>query len=209
VLVANRTYDRAERLAGRLGGSAVHFDTLAGSLVEADIVVCSTGAPHIVLHTDTVAAAMQRRAGRPLLVIDLAVPRDADPEIRSLPGVYLTDLDDLESLVAERHPATVADREAAQAIVAETTAEFLEWRRARRAAPVIRALRAEAEAICREQLEKTLRRMGEITPEQEQAIEKLAQSLAGKLLHRPIDCLRKGEGEQVRLIESIYGLNPD
>lgn len=206
VLVANRTYPRAERLAARLGGSAVHFDALADSLSEADIVICSTGAPHIVLHGDTIQQIMQTRPDRPLLVIDLAVPRDADPQIRSLPGVSLKDMDNLETLVAQRHPTTAAERQAAEAILSEVTGEFLSWRRARRAAPIIRALQENVEAACREQVEKTLRRLGDIPPEQKQALEVMAHSLAKQLLHHPIATLREGDGERIQLIEDIFGL---
>lgn len=138
VLVANRTYDRAERLAATLGGRAVHFDALADNLAAADIVICSTGAPHLVLRADDVRRALDLRrspclpvsASPLLLVADLAVPRDADPAIGAIPGVRLADIDDLEALVQANHPLAVAARQQAEGIVAEELAGFRAWQAA-------------------------------------------------------------------------------
>ncbi|MGC8782560.1 MAG: glutamyl-tRNA reductase, partial [Anaerolineae bacterium] len=162
VLVANRTYDRAERLAAALGGRAVRFDALVENLAAADIVICSTGAPHLVLHADDVRRALQLRPQPPapgprLLIVDLAVPRDADPAIAAIPGVRLADIDDLEAIVRANHPLAVAVRRAAEEIVAVELAGFRAWLAARCCAPLIQALRARADAICQAEVEKTLR----------------------------------------------------
>lgn len=212
VLIANRTYQRAQKLALALGGQAVHFDALEENLVEADIVVCSTGAPHTVLHTEQVREAMSARPDRPLLVADLAVPRDADPDIGGIPGVRLVDIDDLESLVQTYHPLTVAVRRSAEEIVQEELREFRDWYDARLSVPVIRALRERAEAICQTEVERTLRRLGDLTPQQRQAVEAMGQAIVGKLLHEPTVCLKEpppgvSRDECLDLTQKLFGLS--
>ena len=212
VLVANRTFERAQKLAQSLGGRAVHFDALAENLAEADIVICSTGAPHIVLHVEEVQRAMAARPDRPLLVADLAVPRDADPAIGHLPGVRLADIDDLDTLVQTRHPLAAAVRQAAEAIVRDELDDFRAWYDARLSVPVIRALRSKADAIRQAELERTLRRLGDLTPQQQRAIEAMSQAIIGKLLHDPIIRLKEpppgiSRAECARLTQTLFGLN--
>ena len=221
VLVANRTYDRAERLAANLGGRAVRFDALAENLAAADIVICSTGAPHLVLHADDVRRAL---AARPspnpqsptpnphLLVVDLAVPRDADPAIGAIPGVRLADIDDLEAIVRANHPLAAGVRDAAEAIVREELDGFRSWLAARCCAPVIQALRARADAICQAEVEKTLRKLGDLTPRQQELVAALARAVANKLLHEPIVHLKapadgRTPAEMLRAAEALFGLD--
>jgi glutamyl-tRNA reductase len=211
-LVANRTYERAQKLAKNLGGRAVHFDALPQNLVEADIVICSTGAPHTVLHLAEVQQAMAVRPERSLLVVDLAVPRDADPAIGQLQGVRLTDIDDLEALVQANHPLAVAVRQAAESIVAEELADFKAWGEARLSVPVIRALRARAEAIRQAELERTLRRLDDLTPQQQRAIEAMGQAIVNKLLHEPIVHIKNpppgvSRAEYTNLAQTLFALN--
>jgi glutamyl-tRNA reductase len=212
ILVANRTYERAQKLAKNLGGRAVHFDALPQGLVEADIVICSTGAPHTVLHVADVQAATAARLERLLLVVDLAVPRDADPEIGHLPGVRLTDIDDLEALVQANHSLMMAVRQAAEAIVAEELADFKAWGEARLSVPLIRALRARADAICQAELRRTLPRLGDLTPQQQRAIEAMGQAIVNKLLHEPIVHLKNpppgiSRSDYADLAQSLFALN--
>jgi glutamyl-tRNA reductase len=212
VLVANRTYQRAEKLARSLGGQAVHFDALAENLVHADIVICSTGAPHIVLHVEDVLAALAARPDRPLLLVDLAVPRDADPGIGELPGVRLADIDDLETQVQAHHPLAVAVRRGAEAIVRDELNNFGVWYDARLSVPVIRALRERADAICQAELERTLHRLGDLTPHQRRAIEAMGHAIVGKLLHEPIVHLKNpppgiSHAEYLDLTQTLFGLN--
>ena len=219
VLIANRTYERAQKLARNLGAAhatAVHFDALPESLVEADIVICSTGAPHTVLHTGMVQSAMQQRPKRPLLVADLAVPRDADPEIGCLVGVTLTDLDDLEALTQVRHPLTAEILEAAQELCRQGAADYEEWLATRQRVPVIQALRTKANLICEQELEHTLRRLGpDLSADQQRAIRVMAQAIVNKLLHEPINAI-KDPPEDVSSeayldwVQNFYGLKvPD
>ena len=215
VLVANRTFDRAQKLAQLLGlqhAAAVHFEALPEQLREADIVICSTGAPHLVLHKPIVAAALQGQPGRAMLVADLAVPRDADPEIAQIPGVRLVDIDGLDRLVQSVDPINSATRQAAANLVAGGVAEFVQWCRARQAAPLIRALRARADEICAAQIAHTLRRIGDVSPDQQEAIEKMAQAIVNQLLHSPINYVKahpddlQAETAQA-LVQHMFELN--
>ncbi len=211
VLVANRTYDRAERLARALCGTAVHFDALPASLLEADLIVCSTGAPHFVLRYEDVAHAMELRGGRPLLVVDLAVPRDADPAIAALPGVQLVDVDDLTGWVQRRDPLAAQTLDDVETIVAQASAEFAAWLAARQAVPVIQALRLHVEGICSAEADRALQRMGELTPEQRDAVAAMAHAIAAKLLHRPVVNLKSppegmSHGEIAYFTQELFGL---
>ncbi|MBI5565764.1 MAG: glutamyl-tRNA reductase [Chloroflexi bacterium] len=212
VLVANRTFDRAQKLAVELKGRAVHFDALADSLIDADIVICSTGAPHVVLHCEAVERAMQARSQQPMLIVDLAVPRDADPPIGALPNVRLTNIDDLESIVRVKHPLTLEVREQAEAIVAAELAEFDRWRASRSSAPTIQALQAKAHTISQREIDHTLRRLNDLTPEQQQAIQIMGEAIANKLLRDPILLLKQPpptmtRAEWTSVIATVFGLN--
>jgi glutamyl-tRNA reductase len=125
VLVANRSFDRAESLAAEIGGQAVRFEDRLEALAGADIVVSSTGCPELILHRAEVASVMARRAGRPLVLIDIAVPRDLDPEIATLPNVYLYDIDDLETIVRENTKQREQELTACRRIIATHAAEVM------------------------------------------------------------------------------------
>lgn len=210
IMVANRTFERAQKLAQNLNGTAVHFDALDESLTRADIVICSTGAPHIVLHAGTVAKAQQTRGGRPLLVADLAVPRDADPQIAAIPNVRLANIDDLASVVTS-HPLTVSVCQAADAIVRQELENFCRWCAARRCASVIQAMHAKAEGIYQAEVEETLRRMGPLTPRQRELMQSLGRAIVNKLLHEPTVQLRelpreKDVSSYIEVVQELYGL---
>ena len=211
VMIANRTYERAEKLAKNLNGIAVHFDALDQVLTRADIVICSTGAPHIVLHADVIAKAQVARGERPLLVADLAVPRDADPNIASIPGVQLANIDDLEIIVKTGHPLTASIYQEVEAIVNQELEGYCRWVRARRCVPVIQALHDKAETIYQAEVEQTLRRLGPLTPRQERLVQAMGKAIASKLLHEPTVRLRELSPEEdipdyLELVQDLYGI---
>jgi glutamyl-tRNA reductase len=211
VIIANRTYERAEKLAKNLNGIAVHFDALDEVLTQADIVICSTGAPHIVLHADAVARAQAARGGRPLLVADLAVPRDADPGIASIPSVQLVNIDDLDIVVKTSHPLTASIYQEVETIVRQELEGYCDWVRARRCVPVIQALTDKAESIYQAEVEQTLRRLGPLTPHQERLVQAMGKAIASKLLHEPIVHLRELSPEEdipnyLELVQNLYGI---
>jgi glutamyl-tRNA reductase len=156
--------------------------------------------------------AMHARPGHPLLVTDLAVPRDADPAIGDLPDVQLADIDDLDALVQAHHPLAVAVRQAAEEIVRDELSGFWTWYDARLSVPVIQALQARASAIRQAELERALRRLGDLTPQQQRAVEVMAQAIIGKLLHEPIVHLKHpppgiSRAEYIDLTQMLFGLN--
>jgi glutamyl-tRNA reductase len=184
-VVANRGADRAERLARRLGGQAAPLEQAASAVAEADVVVASTGAPGLVLRRADVAVALRERKGRPLFLIDLAVPRDLDPAIGELDGCYLYDIDDLEAVVAETLAGRRREAERAERIVAEEAKRFREWHASLDVVPAIASLRARAEEIRRAELRRAEARLGRLTEAERSVVESLTAQIVNKLLHLP------------------------
>jgi len=212
ILVANRTFERAQKLAASLAGQAVHFDQLPRYLAQADIVICSTGAPHTVLHTPAVQEAMATRPARPMLVADLAVPRDVDPEVAQIHGVHLCDIDDLDHLVRAHHPLAASTRSRAEEIAQEELACFEIWIENRRNADLICALNRHANRIVQAQVQKTTCKLGDLTPRQQQAIEKMGLAIASQLLRQPIQHLKtypeNPTGAQLEeMIHELFGIS--
>ncbi|HKJ71703.1 MAG TPA: glutamyl-tRNA reductase, partial [Gammaproteobacteria bacterium] len=208
IFVANRTLERAEELAEELGGHALGLDAVAETLGEVDVVVSSTGAPGTVVERAWLEAAQKRRKRQPLFLVDLAVPRDIPEDAERLPGIYLYSVDDLEAVVEENLKARHKEAEHAEEIVEATVAEFLQWLRNQEVVPTIKAMRAKAEAIRAQELEKTRKRLGHVPEEIETALDKFSQALVSKLLHDPTLQLRhmseNGDGEE--LIEATHQL---
>jgi len=211
VMIANRTFEKAQKLARNLNGMAVHFDALDETLTQADIVICSTGAPHIVLHADAVEKAQKARDGRPLLVADLAVPRDADPDIASIPGVQLANIDDLDVIVKTGHPVTKTIYQEVEVIIQQELENFCQWFDTRRCVPVIQALHNKAESIYLAEVERTLKRLGPLTPHQEKTVQAMGKAIANKLLHEPTVRLREVSAEEdssvyLKLVQELYDI---
>lgn len=211
ILIANRTFEKAQKLAKNLKGTAVRFDSLDEVLSKADIVICSTGAPHIVLHAGVVSKAQKIRRNRPLLIADLAVPRDADPEITSIPGVILANIDDLEIIVKTSHPLTASIYREVENIVQQELDGFCQWCNARCCKPVIQALHSKAETIYQTEVEQTLRRLGPLTLRQERLVRAMGKAIAGKLLHEPTIRLRELSPDEnlstyLELVQDLYGI---
>jgi glutamyl-tRNA reductase len=213
-VLGGRTFEKASELAAALGGKAAPFESLRDELATADIVISGTGAAGLVIRQEDVEAARAARSGRhgrPLFLIDIAVPRDVEPSVARLGGVFLYDLDDLRAVADANLRERRKEAAAAEALIDREVGEFLDWFRARDAVPVLVALRARAEEIRRAELEKARRRMGHLTPEQEQAIDAATTAIVNKLLHSPMihlkEAARNGhEPEQVGLIRKLLGL---
>lgn len=183
--VANRTLGHAEALALRLGGAALGLSEVASELASVDIVVASTGAPGFVLDAANVEPTLRARRGRPLLCLDLAVPRDIDPVLASVDGCFLYDIDDLESVVAaslvgRRHEAARAER-----IVAVEAESFREWQRSLAVVPAIASLRARAEEIRTSELARIESRLERLPETERRAVETVTAQIVNKLLHLP------------------------
>ena len=190
VTVANRTLSRAVDLAKRFDGRAVSFDELVPQLEHTDIIISSTGAPNVILTRDQVRPVMRARRNRPLFFIDIGVPRDLDPALNDLDSVYLYDIDDLSQVVEMNR--SERDREAKKAgrIVEEETIKFQRWQEGMALTPTIVALRAKADEVCRQEVEKTMARLGHLSANDRRALEKMAASICGKLLHDPLQYLK-------------------
>jgi glutamyl-tRNA reductase len=183
VVVANRTAERAKRLAEALDGRGVGLDGLEAALVEADVVVSSTGATGVVVPFELVARAVERRGGRPLAILDLALPRDIDPAVRSLPGVTLVDLEGLQEQLAATEAG--ADVAAAREIVAREVREFLAWQRAASIAPTVVALRSRADAVVEAELGRLAGRLPGLDPAERAEVQATVRRVVDKLLHTP------------------------
>lgn len=213
VVVVNRTFENAVKLAQRFNGKAAGLDDLIPQLENVDILISSTGATDLVLKHDDVKPAMKQRMNRPLFLIDIAVPRDLDPELNNLDNVYLYDIDDLTHVVdinkAER------DKEAARGerIVVEETMKFVQWVAGMEVTPTIVEIRKKADAICRDEIDRTLNNIKDLPPKARKSVEKMATSIVSKMLHDPIQHLKSDhpgdKGERLALIRQIFGLDND
>ena len=197
VVVASRTLESAQELAQRVGGRAAPFDAVAVELPAADLVISATRCPYPILH----AEAVQPRT-KPLVLIDIAVPRDLDPEIGRREGCTLFDIDELGGgLVGREEDVREAER-----IVAEEAARFAEWRRSRGAAPAIAALRRRAEEIRSEELARAGSRLSELSPRERETVETLTSQIVNKLLHTPTVRAKETGSEPLR---DLFALRED
>jgi glutamyl-tRNA reductase len=209
-VLGGRTFEKAEQLAAALGGRAAPFEDLRKELARADIVISGTGAPGVVIHREDVEAAQMMRRGRPLFVIDIAVPRDVAGDVSRVANVFLYDLDDLHKVAEANLRERKKEASAAEHILDEEIAEFLEWRRSLEVVPLLVELRRRADEIRRAELDKARRRLGTLTPEQESAIEAATSAIVNKLLHAPTVQLKQmagnGQPEHVGFIRKLFGL---
>ena len=205
VIVANRTYDRALDLAERLSGRAVRLEEITRALAESDIVLTSTSAPHPLITRGTLAEAHPGGRNRPLLMIDIAIPRDIEPEVGALPDVFLYNVDDLQKILDEtldRRRSAAVD---AEALVAREADAFGSWLRTLAAVPAIRGLRERGERVRAREVERLLERMPRLNPADRAAIEAFSRRLLNQLLHEPTTLLREAaqQGEAGHMIEVI------
>lgn len=212
VFVANRSHERAIELARRFDGEAVQFDRLEDHLVQCDIVIASTGAPHALVLAQDVRRALGARRNRNLFLIDLSVPRNIEPAVAQIDGAYLYNIDDLQN-VADAN-LELRQKKAADAgeIVAREAENFRKRLVAQDAVPTILELQQRLESIRTGELEKCMRRMGPVTTEQREAIEMFSTQLVNKILHYPILQLKEASDEPQereslrRTIRKIFGL---
>jgi len=210
-VVAGRTMVRAAELAAALGGHAVPLERLREALALADIVISGTGAPGLVIRQEDVEAARTARRMRPLFLIDIAVPRDIEPSVGKLDGVFLYDLDDLRSVADANLRERRKQAAAAEAMVEREAREFVEWEKSLDVVPLLVELRKRADQIRRSELAKVRSRLGALSAEQEEALEAATSAIVNKLLHPPTvhlkEASRNGQGsDQLNLIRKLLGL---
>ena len=190
LLVINRTLEHARELAELWGAETDTFENLEAALARADILISSTGAPHLVVYEHMVAAAMQARPARPLTLIDIALPRDIDPDAVLSPNVSLYDLDTLNTHLEQSLAERAAEVPQARGILSEELGKFMEFLGTLDMLPLISDMRQQAEAIRQAELEKTLRRLPDLTEAERGHIEAMTQALIKKLLANPTNHLR-------------------
>jgi len=185
VLVANRTWDRAVEVADRVGGRAVRLAELPAAMRTVDVLLTSTGATSLMVDHADLEGAMADRAGRPLLVVDIAVPRDVDPSAADIPGVTLLDMDDLRRFTETGLQGRRAEVASVRTIVDAEVDRFLDTRSAREAAPLVAELRTRAEQLRQVELERFRARLDHLDARDRETVEALTRGLLGKLLHEP------------------------
>jgi len=189
--VVNRTDSRGEDLAALFDGEARSLDDIDEAIRDADILICSTTAPEAVLHHDQVASAMEGRADRALFIVDIAVPRDVDPASADVPGVVLRDIDDLKGVVETNLGSRMSEISKIDEIIRAAVDRFVEWERSTEFAPTAAALVAKADLIRQVELERIAGVLGELTEEQRTAIDHLSRRMVSKILHTPLDRVKK------------------
>jgi glutamyl-tRNA reductase len=183
--VANRTLERAERLANELGARAGTLEALGEALSDADVVVSSTSAPGYVLSADDLPPTLRSRRGRPLLFVDLAVPRDVDPALAAIDGCFVYDIDDLEAIVSSSLAGRRAGAVQAERIVADEAERFRAWQASLAVVPAIASLRARAEEIRASELARVEARLGRLPESERDVVETVTAQIVAKLLHQP------------------------
>jgi glutamyl-tRNA reductase len=189
--ILNRTLERAEELAERFGARALGWNRLNEALIWADIIIASTAAPHAIIRPDGMRRASAQRRHRPLFLIDIAVPRDVDPRVEQLEGVYLYDIDDLEAVVENSLAERRREVPKVEAIVQEAQEEFIAWYQSLGIVPTIVDMRKQAHSVREAELERAFRRMEGLTDGDQEIIQAMTKRIVNKLLHHPTICLKQ------------------
>ncbi|HEY5974528.1 MAG TPA: glutamyl-tRNA reductase [Geobacteraceae bacterium] len=200
VMVTNRTFERAVKLADEFGGKAVPFDDLFEQLHKADIILSSTGAPHCIIGPKDLDEVMRRRRQKQMFFIDIAVPRDIDPGVNNVENVYLFTVDDLQEVVSANLQQRAAEAQKAEEIVNQEIGQFFKWLSSLEVTPTIVALRGKFDEIRRAELEKTLAGWKDLSPDSQKKLDALTNAIMNKLLHPPTSLLKKaGQGGRTDL----------
>jgi len=208
IFVANRTYDRAVSLAYKFQGQAIHFEDLHNTCDRADIVITSTGAPHAIFRPEHGEVFLSRRKNRPMFFIDIAVPRDVDPAMNKLDGIFVYDIDDLQQAVASHVADRRKEAERAEAIVATEVERFHARIQTLDVVPTIVSLQDHLETIRQAEIDRVRGRLGPMSPDQEMAIEALTRGIVNKIMHTPISTLKTAarEAEATTVIDLVRRL---
>jgi glutamyl-tRNA reductase len=212
VFVANRRYDRAIGLAQRFGGEAVRFDQLPHELARADIVVSATASPHQIVGREELELVAAERNGRSLILIDIAVPRDIDPDVHELPGIALYDMDDLQREVARNLSGREAEATRARAVIEREVARFADWLASLEVVPTIAALRERGDQVVEQVLAENAGRWELLSEADRERVELLARAIVRRVLHEPTLRLKRqeqGSYAHVQALRELFGLDPE
>jgi glutamyl-tRNA reductase len=205
VFVTNRTHERAVEMAELFQGTPVEYSRFIAMLPEVDILIASSGAPHYILHKDEMQRVISARRNKPMFLIDIAVPRNIEPTINKLDNVFLYDIDDLQEVVNSNLRERAKEADNAEKMVAEEVERMMARLKVAEVTPTIVGLQEQLEQIRLGELEKVKRRMGSLTPQQEEALEALTRGIINKVAHGPISELRlqAGKPEGAHVIAAI------
>jgi glutamyl-tRNA reductase len=195
VFVTNRTHERAVEMAELFQGTPVEYSRFIAMLPEVDILIASSGAPHYILHKDEMQRVISARRNKPMFLIDIAVPRNIEPTINKLDNVFLYDIDDLQEVVNSNLRERAKEADNAEKMVAEEVERMMARLKVAEVTPTIVGLQEQLEQIRLGELEKVKRRMGSLTPQQEEALEALTRGIINKVAHGPISELRLQAGK--------------
>jgi glutamyl-tRNA reductase len=211
VFVATRRRDRAISLANAFNGDSVSFDELPEALAEADIVVAATSSPHLLIEAEELAAVMRAREDRPLLMIDLAVPRDVDADCAGIPGVSLYDIDDLQTVIKRNRKVRQAEAQRAEGIIEEEIQHFASWMGALEILPTIKALRTRANEIASSVIDDNAGKWESASDKDLERMEAMARSLVNRLLEQPTVKMKELRDDRVHarmaLVRELFGLD--
>jgi glutamyl-tRNA reductase len=211
IYVANRTFERAVALARKFNGDAVSFDKLYETVEKADIIISSTGAPHAIFRKEHGEHFLKVRKNRPMFFIDIAVPRDIDPKINDLDGIFVYDIDDLQQVVSSHLGDRKREADRAEALVADEVERFESRLQTLNVVPTIVSLQEHLETVRQAEIDRLRGRLGELTPEQEMAVEALTKGIINKIMHTPITTLKSAARDHeattvVELIRKLFNL---
>lgn len=214
VYIANRHFDRAQELAGRFGGEAVRMDRLGSQLEVADLVISATNSPHYLIDPELLQPAMKAREDRPLLLVDLAVPRDIDPTVRAIAGVTVTDIEDIQAVVERNAGSREAEADRAAGILDAEIDRFEQWLASLEVLPTVVALRERADEIAGRVLAENGSRWRDLSEDDRERVEKVARTIVSRILHHPTLDLKRSAGSEgayrkVAALKELFGLDPE
>ena len=212
ITATSRSYEKASALAKSLGGSSVDIGSLGQELTGCDIAISCTGAPHLILDLKTLENAMSARANQPLVIIDIAVPRDVDPEVGRLSNVFLYDIDDFTHISERNRKQRETETQKAMEIIESEVKRFTSRWQTMEVKPLISSLVEKAEAIRQAQLKMTLKKLRRLSTEEQQSLEAMTEAIVQKILHGPIQRLKKDAHERddyIRLVTELFQLDKD
>ncbi len=210
IVIANRTRERAEALAATLHGTPTDFDNLANELSNANIIVTCAGAPHPILDVSRVEEAMKKRSNLPLVIIDIALPRNVDPEVGRIKNVFLYNIDDLTEVSDLNRKQRGDEIRQAEEIIRAEKDKFVSWWQLLEVRPTVTALMSRAEEIRLGQLNKTLKKLPPLSDEQRESLEAMTKSIVAKILKDPVRYLKaNGSSNQVEIVRELFRLNTE
>ena len=211
VLVANRTYENGKKLAEKYNGEVIHWEDLRNYINKVDIIIASTAAPHLVLNKESDKKVLKKKRG-PMFLIDIAVPRDINPEFHKISGIHLYNIDDLKEIVEENMKIKKKEENKEKKILNDKVEEYKNWVKERRCVPIIKKMRKEAQKIKEKEVDRAIHLLNESEDSPEEIIDNLAHRLVNKLLHKPTVGIKeiavnKDKKEDIELVKKVFTAN--